>query len=813
MAFLKSKKLTAGILVLALSAGTFLTGFTYQDGIGNVYYETKSEIFTDSYYSEQLAGHSTNGIERAYIVTANLKDSVLKPYVFEGDVTGNYTMDTMLKTLQNQGYSVLAGINGDIYDTATGTPKGLTIHDGKIKTSGYAPEYVIAFDEYGAASLEKVNIGYTLKGTINVPVTTPPITPDPTIPADPVAATTDVSAPTNPAAAGTTPVNVTCEPRDYNVNIGFFNVPHGGSKGLHIYNRNYGPSTKTSGKTVEVILEAGSAENTELTIGGTLTATVKEVRTNTCNTPIGPTQIILSTVADSFCATELSQLAPGTDVEIAITDWNGGKLADAKEAIGVYYVLYDQGQFVSNGTNINPRTIVGIKPDGTLMFYVLDGRQPGFSSGLGLTDAARHLVSLGCSVVANLDGGGSSVMAVREGGKDAAAKVKNSPSGGSQRKTTNGLFLVYQDSGNGKAENLHSYPIQPLAMPGADIQLSTYASDDRYQSVNLRNAVDYSMEDGSEGTVQSNGLFTAGSSVGPAVVNVESGDLSTTVKIDVYDNITFTTNVQNLVIDPGKKSDINVTAKYGYAPIASKDSLFAFSCDPIIGSIDANGLFNATGQAGVTGNIYVSYKDIKKSIPVQVGAAIVDFADTKSHWAKEYIGKLAARGIVNGMGNNFFLPDDSLTRAQFLTMLAKTIYGLDTTQTVSAGFTDVKAEDWYYSYVNWGFANGIVNGMDETTFAPNANITREQMAIMLDNFAQHISITLPSTKTGVGFTDSAKISPWASEAVERIVSSGIMQGQPEGNYEPQGLATRAQAATVIYKFCNIRDNIAALQTK
>ncbi|MEL7655620.1 MAG: hypothetical protein AAGU75_06910, partial [Bacillota bacterium] len=185
----------------------FLTGFTYQEGIGNVYYETKSEIYDKAFYYEQLAGHSTNGIQRAYYVTADTKNTDLKPFIFEGEVTGTYTLDTMVNTLESQGYKVVTGINGDLYDTASGTPKGLTIHEGKIKTSGYAPEYVISFDQSGAASLEKVNLGYSLKGTINVPtvVTTPVIDPTQT---------------TDPAITQTTPPAVTQEityvPTEYN---------------------------------------------------------------------------------------------------------------------------------------------------------------------------------------------------------------------------------------------------------------------------------------------------------------------------------------------------------------------------------------------------------------------------------------------------------------------------------------------------------------------------------------------------------------------------------------------------------------------
>ena len=471
MEFKRSRKLTAGLLSVMMLAGTFLTGFTYQDGIGNVYYETRAEIFDDAYYSEQLAGHSANGIERAYFVNADIQDSDLKPYVFEGEVTGTYTMDTMVNTLENQGYKVVTGINGDLYDTATGAPKGLTIHDGKIKTSGYAPEYVISFDEDGAASLEKVSLGYSLKGTISVPTTVdvaPPVA-DPSQTTDQaITQTTDqaiTETPEDAAVSQEAAAQTVYMPEDWTAPIGFFNIPHGGAKALHLFNRQYASSTKTTQKSVEVILNADSAQDTEPTVGGTIEATVVEVRNGTSNTPIGENQLVLSAAIDSPYAVPISYLVPGSTVEISVEDWSGG-LEDSKEAVGVYYVMCDNGQIVSNGTNVNPRTAIGIKPDGSILLYVLDGRQPGFSSGLGLTDMMKHMLTLGCTSVVNMDGGGSSVMSVREAGIDSKAVAKNSPSGGTQRKTTNGLLLVYENSGDSDAEHIHTYASQPLAMPG-----------------------------------------------------------------------------------------------------------------------------------------------------------------------------------------------------------------------------------------------------------------------------------------------------------------------------------------------------------
>lgn len=780
-----SRKLMACILTVIMLSGIFLTGFTYQSGIGNVYYETKSEIYDHTTYHEQLAGHYANGIQRAYFIKTDTRNTTLKPYVFEGEVTGTYTMDTMISTLEEEGYKVLAGINGDLFDKSSGASKGLTIHDYKIKTSGYAPEYVISFNEEGNASLEKVNLEYTLKGMINIPTGEEPTQPE----------------------DSTSEEQRVYVPIEYNEKIGFFNVPKGAAKALHLYNRNYASSTKTAETSVEVILDAGSPENAELKVGGTITATVVEVRNGDFDTPIGDSQLVLSAVWDSTSAVQLSQLIPGSQVEISVKEANGGNLMHSKEAIGIYYLLYDNNQFISTGTNLNPRTIIGIKPDGTLILYVLDGNQPGFSTGLGLTDVTKHLVALGCSTVVNMDGGGSSVMNVREGGIDSSAVMKNSPSNKAQRKTTNGLLLVYDMNGDSSLMNLHTYPSQPLVMPGMDIQLKTYGSNNRYEPVPLIGNVEYSLDSSLGNSLDQNGLFTAGSNIGTAVIEVRSGELSTTTKVDIQNDITFETNIQSLTIDPGESFDINVTGKYGYAPIASKDSLFTWSCDPNIGIIDENGSFQGSNESGLSGNIYVEYNGKEQVIPVKVGDQIIDFEDTKTHWARISIGKLAGKKIVNGMGNNLYLPDTFLTRAQFLTMLANTVPDLDATQAAPAGFADVSETEWYYATINWGFENGIVSGMGDSTFAPNEKITREQMVAMLVNFTDKTGLELPIGNEEVSFTDQLLISPWAEDSVNKIVSAGIMSGYPEGDFKPQGNATRGEAASVIYRLITIKTPI------
>jgi len=416
------------------------------------------------------------------------------------------------------------------------------------------------------------------------------------------------------------------------------------------------------------------------------------------------------------------------------------------------------------------------------------------------------MISLGCVDAFNLDGGGSSTMFARLPGLDESPTLRNRPSEANQRRVANGLIFVYTDTAGRNAEILNVYPSKSLVMPGADVQLRTYASNSLFERAGVPGNISY-RADYSAGSVSAGGLFTAGDQAGIVTVEAYSGNLRGTTEVEIVRNFTFQPAVGKLYIEPGQEADIELNVRSGVMQVISKNSLFTWSCDENIGTISDDGRFKAGTMGAQTGNIYVSYDDRSIEIPVQVGVMSMDFDDTEDHWAREYIGKLAARGILAGMGDNLFMPDGNLTRAQFLTMLAKTLFNVDITRAEPTPFTDVPEYEWYYNYVNWGFENGIVNGTSETTFEPSANITREQMTVMLCNFARYLDYSIPQINEQVSFTDSGAISEWAAAYVFTVVGGGIMDGMPEGDFQPLGNATRGQAAKVVYVFCNLRDGI------
>ena len=761
------------IIAAAVSASVMLlsfTGFTNYDGMGAVYFDSNKEIFEGVVYREQIGWHNVNGMEHAYIVEADLAQSNLTPVVFSGEVRGTSTVGGMINYVEEQGYKALAGINGDIYDTSTGAPKGTVIHSGVIVTSGYEPDRVIAFDWDGRASMKHVTISYELKGTIGFEY------------------------------------EGEYYEKEITRNINYVNLHFGAANGLHMFNRHYSSSTRTTGQCVEVVIDCGSADNIQLRVNETIKGIVKSANPGGSNTPIGDSEIVLSTPIGSESAPDISFLIPGSEVEISVTDYSGtGNFSDVKESVGIYYSLVENGRVVTSGDKADPRTAFGIKRDGTIVLYVVDGRQWN-AKGLSLTDLARHMINLGCVDAFNLDGGGSSVMYTRFPGIDDSPTLKSSPSDATQRKVANGIILVYKDTAGKQADMLNVYPARSLVMPGAEVKLTTYASNSLYEKVNVPGNISYDV-DPDVGSIDRYGFFTAGDYNGVAPVYAQAGNLRGFTEVEIVKNFTFSASVGQLFIEPGQEAALDVNVKSGVMDVNSKNSLFEWSCDENIGAIDNEGRFTAGSMGAQTGNIYIEYENKKVTVPVQVGVMSIDFDDTAEHWAREYIGKLAARGILNGMGDNLFIPDGNLTRAQFLAMLAKSLFSVDLDSAEPAPFEDVAAGDWFYKYVNWGYENGIVNGMSDTEFAPDANITREQMTVMLCKFARYLDFEIPQYEEYLTFTDQESISEWATEFIITVVGGGIMNGQPEGDFQPQGNATRAQAAKVLYIFCNLRDGI------
>jgi len=180
------------------------------------------------------------------------------------------------------------------------------------------------------------------------------------------------------------------------------------------------------------------------------------------------------------------------------------------------------------------------------------------------------------------------------------------------------------------------------------------------------------------------------------------------------------------------------------------------------------------------------------------------FDDTKNHWARENIAYMARRKIVNGIGNNRFDPEGTITRAQFAQILAN-MSGEDFSDLKTDAFSDVGSE-WFAPAVAWAVKNKIAD-TDTKAYRPDEPISREDMALMLCRYAEkNANSKLPEVSGPVQFADAEDISDKAKEAVALMQRSGIINGIAGGNeifFAPKNEATRAQASAMIARFCKL----------
>ena len=167
-----------------------------------------------------------------------------------------------------------------------------------------------------------------------------------------------------------------------------------------------------------------------------------------------------------------------------------------------------------------------------------------------------------------------------------------------------------------------------------------------------------------------------------------------------------------------------------------------------------------------------------------------------SYWGYDAIISLASRGIIAGYPDGTFRPDAYISRAEFSAMLAKAL-GLNTSGTTGT-FTDVTAYDWYYGSVNAAASADLVSGIGDKLFAPNAMITREQMAVAVTKALGNKTPATNGTELNA-FIDGSAVSSWAKSGVDESVKAGIVIGMTADTLAPLAEATRAQEAAMIYK--------------
>ena len=517
-------------------------------------------------------------------------NKTVTPIVTYGDVlTDRSSVADMANALEGEGYRVVAGINGDFYNVSTGLPIGLVITDGVLRSSD-AGYYAIGFRADGTAVLGKpgvkvsADLGYAVDDGSGSPVEL------------------------------IRPVIAVNKAR---TNSGVF---------LYTYDFNAKHTTGTTEAGVNVVC---TVEQGQLAIGSTVTARVERVEETTV-TSIQPDQIVLSANAnaDAYYTNALRNMSAGSEVTLTVSANAGWD--DVEYAVGALYCLAENGAVASGlAAGVNPRTAVGQKADGTLVFYTIDGRRSGYSIGASLTQVGQRLVELGCETVLCLDGGGSTNLAVTTP-DSTDASIINRPSE-SNRKVTNQIFLVASNRSSGRLDHFYVRAASDYVLAGSSVAVNVTGVDTNYIPMDA----DYDLS-ASAGTLENGTLTTPASGGDVTVMASERGSRGSTVvhAIRTPDTLTLkkgTASLTALTVAPGSKTTLTAGAVWNHLTLAADAKAFTWSVSGDIGTVDENGVFTAAAPG--SGRLTVSAGGKSLTIPITVARqalkTVEDFEDTE----------------------------------------------------------------------------------------------------------------------------------------------------------------------------------------
>ena len=189
----------------------------------------------------------------------------------------------------------------------------------------------------------------------------------------------------------------------------------------------------------------------------------------------------------------------------------------------------------------------------------------------------------------------------------------------------------------------------------------------------------------------------------------------------------------------------------------------------------------------------------KQEDEIKISEDSIAFIDvSENDWFYANVQYVVEDNLMNGVSEDQFAPNNTLTRAMLVTVLYRNAG--EPAVNKSIPFADVDMGSWYANAVVWAKQNGIVNGVNETDFAPDANITREQIATIMFRYAQFKGMDAVTLEENLHFEDSNEISEYAVSAMNWAVGTGLMKGKSDTTLNPLDNATRAEIAAILQRF-------------
>ena len=741
--------------------------------------------------SQSLWSASRSDLRTEHYVTYTPNDTV-KPVVFSGTyVASTNTVQTAAAQLEEQGYRVAAAINGGFFNT-DGTIVGMLMTDGVLRS--------LDVENY-------TMLGFTGDGQVFIDESRPAITAawmglEPVQVQDPWAE----PAPDGEPAPVPEPVY---QPVDRSFRVAGFNAYRNVNyaSGLFLYNKDFSSRVASGGPNVSVIIHP--LEEGGMTMNGSMTFEVLSVTDTTQEgvafdgvIPDGCWMLYAEDRDDPELLGALRALTPGARMTITVS---GADARWEKAAYGIsgMYTLLRDGQIVDGlPTAANPYTAVGLKADGTAVFYTIDGRQSGYSIGASYAQVAQRLQELGCVSAVALDGGGSTTLGATLPGSTGFSVV-NKPSE-TGRRVNNTIALVAPEGASMFQPGAYVTAQDRVVLAGSQVSLSAIAYDSTGRPLDTQ----YLNWTATGGTVAGNGntaVYTAGNVAGSYVIAAgPEGEGASIQVIDKLSSLSVTRKdtgaaVTSLTLKPGDQVDLNVTGMWWNLPVAMSDDTVSWAVDAAIGSVDPTGRFTA-GSELAEGSITITAGQVTVTIPVTVYQDC-PFTDIASHWSRDYVTRMYGLGLTTGYGQPdgtaVYRPGGKLTRAELLAFVTR-VLGVDESAyyTVELPFADnTTIPNWAQNYVQAMYTLGVLKGSlgsDGKLYANvNSYVTREETMTILGR------VLAASQKSDLSvFPDADSVSSWAAPYVQTLVALNVVGGS-NGYLDPKAEIDRAAIAKLL----------------
>ena len=440
-----------------------------------------------------------------------------------------------------------------------------------------------------------------------------------------------------------------------------------------------------------------------------------------------------------------------------------------------------------NGTPITGETDAAYTPDtsaaGTYYYYVIATNTKTDGEGVTTAGTTSNMAVIMVTTPSTGDGGGGST------GGNTGGTTPSQPGGGS----TGGGSTGGGSSSGGGGDTASAKPETATKPDGTKVETVTKPDGTKVETATKPDGTTVKTETKKDGSVSKTETMKDGSSV----TENKAADGSTgTVKTDKNGQTEAETTLSGKAVEDAKKNgeavkapvQVEATRDSNTAPVV-KVELPRNSGDTKV-EIPVSNM--KPGTVAVLVKADGTEEILKNSLPTEDGIQLTvnggatvkivdnskDFADTRDHWAKDAIDFVSARGLVSGMSETTYAPDNATTRAQLWTILAR-----QNDADLSGGGS------WYEKAQTWAKANGISDGT-----APEGTINRAQMVTMLYRAAGS-----PEVERASAFADISADSYYA-KAAAWAAKNGITAGVGNGRFEPNGTCTRGQIATFLYRY-------------